>query len=204
MIQAAAKTMTLEEFLDWYPDGYGRFELYDGVVVEMQPTGTHERVGGFLALKQGIEIERLGLPYFIPRQCIIKPIDSDKSGFIPDVAVLDENALEAEPMWKKRSLITMGETVRLVIEVVSTNWRDDYLIKLAEYEKLGIPEYWIVDYFGLGGKRYIGNPKRPIILVYQLIDGEYSVSEFRENERIVSPTFPELNLTSAQIFQIGE
>ena len=36
--------MTLEEFLDWYPDGYGRFELHDGVVAEMQPTGPHERV----------------------------------------------------------------------------------------------------------------------------------------------------------------
>ncbi len=203
MIPAATQTMTLEEFLDWYPDGYGRFELYDGVVVEMQPTGTHERVAAFHSLKLGIEIERLGFPYFVARQCIIKPIDSDKSGFIPDVAVLDENALEAEPMWKKRSLITKGETVRLVVEVVSTNWQDDYLIKLAEYEKLEIPEYWIVDYLGLGGRRYIGNPKRPVILVYQLVDGEYSISEFRENERIVSSTFPELKLTAEEIFRVG-
>jgi Uma2 family endonuclease len=30
--------------------------------------------------------------------------------------------------------------VRLLIEVVSTNWQDDYLIKLAEYQRLGIPE----------------------------------------------------------------
>jgi Uma2 family endonuclease len=79
MIQTASKLMTLDEFLDWYPDGYGRFELHDGVVVELQPTGTHEQVGGFLALKSGVEIERLALPYFIPRQSIIKPIDSDKS-----------------------------------------------------------------------------------------------------------------------------
>ncbi len=204
MIQAESKIMTLDEFLDWYPDGYGRFELHDGVVVEMQPTGTHERVGGFLALKQGVEIERLALPYFIPRQCIIKPIDSDKSGFVPDVAVLDEKALEAEPMWKKRSTITKGEAVRLVIEVVSTNWQDDYLIKLAEYEKLGIPEYWIVDYLGLGGRRYIGNPKQPTISVYQLVDDEYSVSQFRGNERIESLTLPELNLTAEQIFRVGQ
>jgi Uma2 family endonuclease len=94
MMQTESKLMTLDEFLDWYPDGYGRFELHDGVVVEMQPTGTHERVGGELAAEQLLEIRRLKLPYFIPRQCIIKPIDSDKSGFIPDVAVLDENALE--------------------------------------------------------------------------------------------------------------
>jgi Uma2 family endonuclease len=48
------------------------------------------------------------------------------------------------------------------------------LIKLAEYEKLAIPEYWIVDYLGLGGRRYIGNPKQPTICVNQLVDGEYS------------------------------
>lgn len=203
-MQAESKLMTLDEFLDWYPDGYGLFELHNGVVVEMQPTGTHSRVAGELATKLAIEIHHLQLPCFIPRQCIIKPIDSDKSGFIPDVAVLDENALDAEPMWKKRSTITKGETVRLIIEVVSTNWRDDYLIKLAEYEKLGIPEYWIVDYLSLGGRRYIGNPKQPTISVYQLVDGEYMFNQFRENDRIESRAFPELNLTAEQIFKVGQ
>jgi Uma2 family endonuclease len=96
------------------------------------------------------QIHRLQLPYFVPRQCIVKPINTENSGYIPDVIVLDENALDSEPMWKKRSTVTKGETVRLIIEVVSTNWQDDYLTKLAEYEKLGIPEYWIVDYLGFG------------------------------------------------------
>ena len=204
MFQTTPKTMTLDEFLDWYPDGYGRFELHDGVVFEMQPTGLHEQVAGFLALKSGVQIERLELPYFIPRQCIIKSIDSDKSSYIPDVAVLDKNALESEPMWQKSSTITKSETVRLVIEVVSTNWQDDYLIKLAEYEKLGIPEYWIVDYLGLGGRRYIGNPKRPTISVYQLVDGEYIFSQFRDKDRVESVIFPELNLTAEQIFGVGQ
>lgn len=204
MLQTESKTMNLEEFLDWYPDGYGRFELYDGVVVEMQATGTHEQVASFLALKQGIEIERLALPYFVARQCVVKAVDSDKSGYIPDVIVLDENALENEPLWKKRSLITKGETAKLVIEVVSTNWQDDYLLKLGEYEKLGIPEYWIVDYLGLGGRRYIGNPKQPTISVYQMVEGEYMVNQFRGEERIQSAIFPELNLTAEQIFKIGE
>ncbi|MUL36975.1 hypothetical protein BWI75_11615 [Gloeocapsopsis sp. AAB1 = 1H9] len=47
----------------------------------------------------------------------------------------------------------------LVVEIISTNWRDDYLKKLADYEVLGIPEYWIVDYLALGAARYIGTPK---------------------------------------------
>ena len=117
---------------------------------------------------------------------------------------MDENALEAEPMWKKRSTITKGETVRLVIELVSNNWQDDYLIKLAEYEKLGIHEYWIVDYWGLGGRRYICNPKQHTISVYQLVDGEYIFSQFRDNARIESATFPELNLTAEQVFKVGQ
>jgi Uma2 family endonuclease len=38
---------SLEEFLDWYPDGYGRYELWNGAIVEMQSTGFHEQVGAF-------------------------------------------------------------------------------------------------------------------------------------------------------------
>ncbi len=87
---------------------------------------------------------------------------------------------------------------------MSTNWQDDYLVKLAEYEKLGIYEYWIVDYLGLGGRRYIGNPKRPTISVYQMLDGEYTIQQYRQNQRIESLIFPELSLTAEQVFQLGE
>ena len=65
-------------------------------------------------------------------------------------------------------------------------------------------KYWIVDYLGLGGRRYIGNPKQPTISVYQLVDDEYIFSQFRENDRIESPTFPELNLTAEQVFRVGQ
>ncbi|MDJ0903640.1 MAG: Uma2 family endonuclease [Xenococcus sp. MO_188.B8] len=204
MVQALLQLKTLEEFLDWCPDGYGRYELWNGVVIEMQPTGTHEQVGGFLGVKLGVEIDRLALPYIIPRQAIIKPIDTDKSGYNPDVIVLDQLALNEEPLWKKRSTITEGKSVKVVIEVVSTNWRDDYGHKFIDYEALQIPEYWIVDYLGLGGRRYIGSPKQPTVSVYQLIDGEYQVQQFRGNNRIISSAFPELTLTAEQIFAAGQ
>jgi GAF domain-containing protein len=35
--------------------------------------------------------------------------------------------------------------MRLVVEVTSENWKDDYYDKRAEYEQRRIPEYWIVD-----------------------------------------------------------
>lgn len=99
------------------------------------------------------------------------------------------------------TVLTLGISIPLAIEVVSTNWRDDYLTKLRDYEEIGIPEYWIVDYLALGGSRYIGSPKQPTISIYQLIDGEYQVRQFQENDWIESPTFPELNLTALQVFE---
>ncbi len=198
------KLITLEEFFEQYPDGYGRYELRNGEIVEMQPTGTHEQVAGFLALKLGVQIDRLELPYIIPRQAIVKPIDTDKSGYNPDVIVLDQTALASETLWKKRSTITQGKTIKLIIEVVSTNWRDDYGYKLIDYEALEIPEYWIVDYLALGGKRYIGDPKQPTVSVYQLIDGEYQVQQFRGEQQIISAAFPELKLTAQDIFAVAD
>jgi Uma2 family endonuclease len=68
---------------------------------------------------------------------------------------------------------------------------------------MGIPEYWIIDDAALGAKKFIGNPKQPTISVYQLIEEEYQVSQFRGNELIISPTFPELKLTAEQVMNIS-
>ncbi|WP_353735143.1 MULTISPECIES: hypothetical protein [unclassified Okeania] len=106
IVEATPQLMTLDEFSDCYPDGYGTDELHNGVVFEIQSTGTHEQVAGFLALKLGVQIELLELPYIIPRQAVVKPIDTNKSGDNPDVIFLDESALKDEPLWKKRSTIT--------------------------------------------------------------------------------------------------
>ena len=155
-----------------------------------------------MTLEVSVEIKRLNLPYTIPKQALVKPPESE-SAYSPDVLILNRANLGNEELWKKQSTVTQGASVPLVIEVVSSNWRDDYYKKLADYEEMGIPEYWVVDYLALGGRKFIGNPKHPTISVYQLIDGEYQVSQFRESDRIQSPAFPELNLTPNQIFQVG-
>lgn len=200
MTQALPQLLTLDEFLDWYPDGDGRYELIDGFIVAMQPTGQHGKVSGFIDSRFSIEIDRLQLPYFIPRDCVVKPIDTNRSGYQPDVIVLDETTLGDDPLWETRSTITQGRSVQLIVEVVSTNWRDDYLKKLADYEALGIPEYWVVDYAALGASRYTGQPKQPTLSLYALVNGEYQVSQFRQADRIFSPTFPEIHLTAEQVF----
>ncbi|MEH2338936.1 Uma2 family endonuclease [Nostoc sp.] len=204
MIQALRKLVTFDEFIAWYPENpQQRYELHDGVIVEMAPpTGDHEEIVGFLALEISVEIKRLKLSYFIPKTAFIKPL-SGQSAYSPDVLILNRPNLVNEPLWKKESTVSQAASIPLVVEVVSTNWRDDYLKKVADYEAVGIPEYWIVDYAALGGKRFIGNPKQPTIWIYSLVEEEYQVRQFQGNDRIVSPTFAELNLTAEQIFQAG-
>lgn len=74
MIQAqGGNPMSFEAFLDWYPDDGRRFELIEGGVVEMLPTGPLEDVSGFLGAELNFEICRNQLPYSIPRSCLIKP-----------------------------------------------------------------------------------------------------------------------------------
>ncbi len=202
MIQAIHKLVTFEDFAAWRPEG-GRYELHDGVIVEMaQPVGDHEDVVGFLALNISIEIGRQKLPYFIPKTVLVKPSEGE-SAYSPDILIINRPNLVNEPLWKKESTVSQATSIPLVIEVVSTNWRDDYYKKLADYEAIGIPEYWIIDYAAIGARKFIGNPKLPTISIYQLIDGEYQVTQFKGDTHIVSPTFPELNLTAEQIFQAG-
>ena len=204
MIQTQTKTVTFDEFAAWYPESsVRRYELHKGVIVEMPlGTGLHSRVTGFTRDEISAEIRRLKLPYFIPGDCLLKPI-RDEAGYQPDVIVKDQVALANEPRWDRESIITMGSSVRLAVEVVSTNWQDDYHFKFADYEKLGIPEYWVVDYAALGGRRFVGNPKQPTLSVYQLVDGEYQISQFRGDDRVESLAFPELKLTAEQIFRAG-
>jgi Uma2 family endonuclease len=202
MTQVLGKVVTFDEFVAKYPDNTGqRYELYDGVVVEMpQPTGDHEEIVVFLSTKITLEYSRVGLRYGIPKTVLVKPLENE-SAYSPDLLLLNLTNLVNEPLWKKESTVTQAASIPLVIEVVSTNWRNDYLKKYADYEEMGIPEYWIVDYGALGGREFIGKPKQPTILVCCLEEGEYRVSKFRGDERIESSIFPELDLTAEQIFQ---
>lgn len=202
MTQALPKLLTFEEFTLLKPDN-GRYELHKGVIVEMsQPLGDHEEIIVFLVEKFTLEYSRLNLPYGIPKTVLVKPPEGE-TAYSPDVLLLNRPNLPSESLWKKQSTVTQSLSIPLVVEVVSTNWRDDYLDKAGDYEEIGIPEYWIVDYLGLGGRRFIGNPKQPTISIYQLVESEYQVSQFRKGERIISPRFPELNLTVQEIFDAG-
>lgn len=100
----------------------------------------------------------------------------------------------SEPLWEKEPVLVGGKAIKLVIEVVSTNWQDDYARKVEEYALLGISEYWIVDFRGLGGVEFIGKPKQPMFTVCQLMEDGYIKTRYLLGVEIVSKLFPELKL----------
>ncbi|MBW4509415.1 MAG: Uma2 family endonuclease [Scytonematopsis contorta HA4267-MV1] len=204
--QTEPKLYTFDEFIEWYPENSEfRYELHDGVIIEMpKPRGKHSKLTGSLVERLLIAIREMGKGdiWTIPRESIVKP-HRDKSGYEPDIIVLDEETIGTETRWEVESIIQNALTVKLIVEVVSTNWQDDYYDKLRDYEGMGILEYWIVDYAALGGRDFIGYPKQPTIFVCELIDGEYVKSTFRGNDVVVSPTLPGFNLTAQQIFDLA-
>jgi Uma2 family endonuclease len=194
MTVATQKRMTLEEFLT-YDDGTdNRYELADGVLVEMGAESRGNiKIALFLikAFLQVVDYDRLGIKEKIQ-------VDSTfASARDPDLIVhTEESALAIDG--RKESILLLDEPNPLaVIEVVSPgteatdNYKRDYEQKPAEYADRGIPEMWQID------------PERKWVKVGTLVDGAYEFQTFTGQDAIVSPTFPNLNLTAVRVLSAG-
>jgi Uma2 family endonuclease len=200
--QIQQKPLTVDEFVAQYGDDK-RYELIDGEVFDLEPTGPHEEVAGFITQKVCFQIELVQLYWTVLQRPLFRPPHIDMTAFRPDVAVIDRTELVHEPIWPEQSILTRGSSIKFVAEVVSSNWQNDYSRKIEDYASLGIPEYWIADYKGLGGVKHIGHPKQPTLSICLLDDGEYKIQILRGDEPIVSPTFPGLKLTAEQVLSAG-
>jgi Uma2 family endonuclease len=193
MVYTISKQLNIEDFISQYGDN-PRYELIDGELRDMDPTGPHEAVAGAIFGYIFQEILKEKKSWIVLKNCLIKPPASSATILRPDVIVLDEIELKNEPLWQKEPIICNGNTIKLVVEITSTNWQDDYARKVEEYAYLGIEEYWIVDYLGLGVIAFIGKPKRPTFSVYQLINDAYIQKQYHLGEMITSNIFPNLKL----------
>ena len=196
------KSLNFDEFLARYGSD-NRYELIDGEIFNLEPTGRHEEVAAFITTKVCVRIDKIGVPWFVLQRGLFRPSGVGMTAFRPDVAVIDRSELTEEPLWSEQSVLTRGPSIKFIAEVVSGNWQNDYARKVEDYAVLGIPEYWIVDYAGLGGIRHIGKPKQPTLSVCTLVDGEYDIQLFRGDRLVTSVTFPELNLTAEQVLGAG-
>jgi Uma2 family endonuclease len=190
---ATKQKLKFNEFIAICPED-GVYELVNGEIVKMTSTRNHDDVAEFADRQFYQECDRLKLNYVVKRGITVKTTTKEgtEQGRVPDVSVIDRTLWRAE----RKSYTALESPIQLAVEVVSTNWEDDYVDKLDEYERLGIAEYWIIDYLAIGKREYLGNPKIPTVFVFLLnAEGKYERTQFRDNEQIVSPTFPELVLT---------
>ena len=195
MTQATRPRLTIEEFLT-YDDGTNtRYELVDGVLVEMGAESTiNTLIAGFLFatfLQLGIPAYQIGFKQWIAVS------DSTATARDPDLIVHSEASFAAIE-GSSQAIVKAGmPNPLLVVEVVSPgkpgedNYDRDYIEKPKEYATRGIPEFWQID------------PSRSVVAVLTLKDGNYWSREFRGDSRVVSPTFPDLQLTADQVLRAG-
>ncbi len=191
--------LSFEKFIHQLPDREGRYELVNGEIVRILPTRKHEIIAEFIGdvFKETVKHQKLN--YWFSGQILVSTLTADgkEQGRQPDVSVVDKSLWKSQPS----AYSALLEPLQLAVEIVSTYWEDDYVDKLDEYQRLGIPEYWIVDYLAVASRSYLGNPKIPTIFVYLLDEnGVYQMNSYRGSDRIISSTFPELNVTVEQIF----
>ncbi|ACK67231.1 protein of unknown function DUF820 [Rippkaea orientalis PCC 8801] len=197
MAQSLTKSLSFQDFLEQYPNQSGKYELINGEMVEMRATRGHDNVARFISKAFDREVERLGLNYVVDRNILIKTTTSEgkEQGRIPDVSVVNKT------LWNNNisDYNALTEPLQLAVEVTSNNWETDYLDKFEEYQRLGIAEYWIIDYQAIASVKYLGTPKIPTIFVYYLVNNQYEITRFTADNYLVSLTFPQLRLTVNQI-----
>ena len=190
MTVATDRRMTLQEFLT-YDDGTDRrYELVDGVLV---PMGTEASVNisiTFFLVQAFLQIfgyHRLGNKIHLEVRSRYATVRD------PDLVIHSEDSAAALAGRSEACLTLNDPNPLIAIEIVSPgteskpNYQRDYVQKPTEYADRGIGEMWQID------------PKREWVKVGTLTDGEYQFKTFRDDDAIVSVTFPELALTAAQI-----
>ncbi len=195
MTIATNRRMTLEEYLA-YDDGTDtRYELVDGVLVEM---GAESPINNKIAIFLMFTFASLGIPYrLFATGHQIEVASTKATARQPDLIVHSEHS-DAAIMADGKLLRQDMPAPMLVVEVVSNSDTDkksrgrDYTEKREEYAERGIPEYWIVEH-----------PVAALVIVCTLDNHTYRSTEFSGDAEIVSAMFPTLKLTATQLLQAG-
>ena len=186
--------MTLAEYLD-YDDGTDtRYELEDGVLLEMS---AEQPLNPCIAVMLIFLFNDLGIArrlLAIGHQIEVK--STHVTCRQPDLVVHTPESDAA--ILSGLLVLNLGTPAPLlVVEVASSTLTDgksrkrDYELKPREYADRGIFEMWIVD------------PDRAWVQVGTLTNGAYQFETFTGEQIIKSSTFPALILTAGQVLTAG-
>jgi len=188
MTVATNKKMTFEEFLEHDDGKDALYELENGeLILISSESDINQLIAVFLLIyfsQLGIATNRLRMKAEIAvhsRQVNVR---------VPDLVVYSEElAIAMQGATRSLVLLDMPPPL-LVVEVVSPNQANrDYRYKRTEYAARGIAEYWIVD--AIVQK----------VTVLEWVEGFYEEKIYEQDQIIISPLFPELQLKAAQVLQ---
>ncbi len=179
--------LTFEEYLNYNDHTDNRYELIRGNLVIMpNATALHTKIIKFLLYILQNHLAEIQQSLVAINDLGVRTLHDTVR--LPDLIVCDLNLLENICQKKTAGVLDFGEKPQLVIEVTSQNWRDDYILKKAEYAMIEIPEYWIID------------PNKQVIKICtNSAQGEYQFKDYLLGETIKSLLFPQLNLTVDEI-----
>ena len=183
-----SRQFTFEEYCD-YEDGTDNcYELVEGYLQLMtSPAGLHIAICEFLVYV----FNKL----FADHQNQLRAAKdvgvriSKNTSRIVDVCVNAEQRWQTLSQPGERGIFLLAQTPLLVVEVTSTNEKDDYEKKYREYASIGISEYWIVN--SRREHLRVCTPTHP--------GGPYHYREFVKGEPIISSVLPQLALTVDEV-----
>jgi Uma2 family endonuclease len=199
MVQAIPHPLTFAEFVDLGDrNELHEYELVEGRLILMpEPDDWHEEIVEFLAFMFELQYRRSRLNYSVRKRNALL-IDNAR-GRRPDITVIERPATRREN--RQPGIRT---TPLMIVEIASGNWSTDLIDKQEEYEALGVPIYWIVDYRGQIPAKYCQRGKGKKVIVLTLEDGMYQKAEYLEGEEVPCSLFPSLKLTVNQILATEE
>ncbi len=180
--------LTFQEYLAYEGEPDVLYELFRGQLIPMPaPTLYHAKICEFLVYKLQRYFADQNLALVAKTTVGVRT--EENSSRIPDAIVCQQSPWEQISDRPGAGVLDFAEKPILVVEIVSSNRRDDYIIKRNEYEAAEIPEYWIVD------------PQKKRVRVCSYLNSEegYRFVDFTENSSMVSGQFDQLVLSVKEL-----
>ncbi len=180
--------LTFQEYLAYEGEPDVLYELFRGQLIPMPAQShLHTSICKFLIYKLQRYFAEKNLD-LVANSLGTGVRTAENSSRIPDVVVCSQSVWKEVISRPGAGVLDFAEKPILVVEIVSSNPRDDYIIKRSEYELAEIPEYWIVD------------PQKKRVRVFANTQEEgYRWVDFSEDSSMVSEQFDQLELSVQEL-----
>lgn len=190
MAEVVQKVITWEDYLSGEPTGLERYEIVDGVVIELgAPNGEHQWLVGTLyrLLFMFVMEKGLGIVVLAPFDVVVRkdPLRTRQ----PDLFFLSKERGGTPENIRQLARLEIPPDIAMEIVSPSEGETERLTDKLDDYHRIGVPEVWLI---------YPGEQVVEVLVHSE--DGWLWHGLFRGKEKVKSKVLPELLFTVEQTF----